>query len=133
MNGRVRAILIGHDKIILMKRVWDNRTYYVFPGGGIEAGESHEAALIRECQEELGIVVAPGALIATQEFRGEREYFYLCTYVSGELGTGDGPEFTRPESYNGTHEVVELTKEDLKKIELLPKKIAQTVIKKFFA
>lgn len=32
---------------------------YCFPGGGIEPGESEETALIREFQEELGVVVRP--------------------------------------------------------------------------
>ena len=31
-----------------------------FPGGKIEAGETPQAALIRECREELGVVVGVG-------------------------------------------------------------------------
>ena len=33
--------------------------YYKFPGGGIEEGESEEDAMIRETQEEAGLVVIP--------------------------------------------------------------------------
>jgi 8-oxo-dGTP pyrophosphatase MutT (NUDIX family) len=32
---------------------------YCFPGGGIEAGESEEAALVREFREEIAAVVRP--------------------------------------------------------------------------
>ncbi len=36
-----------------------------FPGGKVEQGERHEQALIRECMEELGIVLQVGALYQT--------------------------------------------------------------------
>ena len=34
-----------------------------FPGGKVERGESDLAALVRECREELGVVVTPGGFL----------------------------------------------------------------------
>ena len=41
--------------------------YWEFAGGKLEPGESVQQALIRECLEELGIVVRPTALLLTTE------------------------------------------------------------------
>lgn len=51
--GRVRAVIVKDNKIILIKRVKSNETYWVFPGGGIEPGETKEVALLREISEAL--------------------------------------------------------------------------------
>jgi 8-oxo-dGTP diphosphatase len=58
------AILDGH-RLLAARRTepvalaggWE------LPGGKVEAGEDDLAALVRECREELGIVIAPGRRI----------------------------------------------------------------------
>ena len=45
---RVRGILIENEVITIIKRTRDGETFYVFPGGGVEKGETEEQALKRE-------------------------------------------------------------------------------------
>ncbi|MFC0035995.1 (deoxy)nucleoside triphosphate pyrophosphohydrolase [Cardiobacterium valvarum] len=54
----VAAIIENRDSQLLIAERPPNKNwagYWEFPGGKIEAGESHEAALIRELREELGL------------------------------------------------------------------------------
>lgn len=95
-----------------IKRVKNGETFWVFPGGGIDDGEDHKEALVRECQEELGLDVEVLDLMSEYTFNNEtlgeqKEYFYNCNIIGGELGTGDGPEYnqTEPNSRNkGSYE-----------------------------
>lgn len=62
----VGAALVDGDRVLVAQRSggpYDGR--WEFPGGKVEPGESDLAALVRECAEELGVVVEPG------EFLGE--------------------------------------------------------------
>lgn len=46
------------------------------PGGCVEAGENFGEAVIRELQEETGIIIAPGAIVLVREHRqvdGDRD------------------------------------------------------------
>lgn len=58
----VGAAIIDHGRLLAAQRAepvelaggWE------FPGGKVDPGESDEAALIRECSEELGVTVKLG-------------------------------------------------------------------------
>ncbi len=54
-RNRGAAIIVQEGKIALIKRIREDETYYVFPGGGIEEGETPEEATKREIFEELGV------------------------------------------------------------------------------
>lgn len=132
MQERVRAVIIHKNKLIAMERKWNGALYYVFAGGGVEKGETHKEALIRECLEELNIRVSVGKHFATNTFRGAKEYFYICSYVSGKLGKGNGPEYSRPESYHGLHDPALLSRDDFSRVVLLPHAIADRVASEIF-
>src|SRR5680860_1421288 len=93
MKSRVRAVIIKDGKILLIKRTKPGLVYWVIPGGGVEAGETNEDALIRECKEELGISIKIKELIMDifsekEETVGQKEYFYLVDILAGTIGSG---------------------------------------------
>lgn len=53
----VRAVIIRDDKVCVIRS--RKYTYYKYPGGGIDPGETHEEALCREVREEAGMVLKP--------------------------------------------------------------------------
>ena len=85
----VRAIIFRDGKLALVHN--GKFDYYMFPGGGIEEGESHEEAMIREVKEESGLVVIPESikeygsalrLSTSQYFENtifeQENFYYMC-------------------------------------------------------
>ena len=60
MKGVV-AVVLRDDKFLVIRRSQQVRApgMYCFPGGGIEADESEEQAVVREFAEELGAPIVP--------------------------------------------------------------------------
>lgn len=83
----VRAIIIQKDKVLMVQ---SNKGDFKFPGGGVESGETHKEALIREVLEETGYVdTTVGEKIGVFVDRSEDTYnedglfemyshYYLC-------------------------------------------------------
>jgi len=95
MRVRAGIVLIKDDKVALIERHRAGLDYFVFPGGGVDAGETPEQAAIRETMEELGIEVAIKQKVAEIQLgQKSRQVYFLVEYISGEFGTGKGEEFT---------------------------------------
>jgi 8-oxo-dGTP diphosphatase len=87
----VRAVLLDPTDRILLVRFTSG--VWAGPGGGLEPGESHEAALRRELGEELGLDAADiGPCIWTRAhefpdipgYRGQRERIFVVRTLAFE-------------------------------------------------
>ena len=94
MRIRAGIVLIENDKVALIERHRAGLDYYVFPGGGVDEGETSEQAAVREAMEELGVEVAIRQKVVVIHFDQSTQIYYLAERVSGEFGTGIGEEFT---------------------------------------
>lgn len=133
---RVRAIIITNGKLLTIKRVKPDITYWVIPGGAVEAGETNERALIREVKEELGLDIEPQKIILTvdskkPEIIGQKEFFYLCNITGGVIGTGNGPEYAKDTKYIGRYNMEWLDINNLDHYDLKPKEIRDFIYKKY--
>lgn len=91
------VVLIGGRVVLIRRGKEPLRGRWVIPGGTVGLGETLQEALVREMQEETGIVVRPREVVLVFD-RIERqgpsvEYHYViidyaCDYVSGELRAG---------------------------------------------
>jgi len=56
LREAARAVILDPDgRILLVRFEFPDRSVWACPGGGLEPGESHEAALRRELREEVGV------------------------------------------------------------------------------
>ena len=95
MRLRAGIVLIQDNKVALIERHRAGLTYFVFPGGGVDEGESPELAAIREAMEELGIEVAIRQKVAIIHLgKKSRQVYFLVVQTGGEFGTGTGEEYT---------------------------------------
>jgi 8-oxo-dGTP pyrophosphatase MutT (NUDIX family) len=95
MRVRAGIVLIKENKVALIERHRAGLDYFVFPGGGVDEGETPEQAAIRETMEELGIEVKIKQKVAEINLGPKsRQIYFLVEHISGEFGTGNGEEFT---------------------------------------
>lgn len=94
MRIRAGAVLIEGDQVTLIERFRDGRHYFVFPGGGVDEGETLTEAIIREMDEETGLRVTVKRKLAEIHFGLSTQHYFLVECVGGEFGSGTGEEYT---------------------------------------
>lgn len=94
MRTRAGIVLVEGSKVALIERHRAGLDYFVFPGGGVDEGETPEQAAVREAKEELGLDVTVKKKVAEIHFDLSVQIYFLVEKVGGEFGSGTGEEFT---------------------------------------
>lgn len=95
-HTRYQAAVVRDGALLLLRCAFrDGPTAWILPGGGREDGESEEACVIREVQEETALTVRVERLLSDvpaepPDSTYTRWRTYLCTVVAGEAAPGGG-------------------------------------------
>lgn len=129
MRIRALGIVVKGDEVLLIHRNVNNQSYFVFPGGGVEQGETSEQGALREVYEEAGIKAKLEKLAYRVIDENSEHNFYICSYISGELkpeqeeGNGLNSLDSKLPSWNKIR--------DLTSIKILPLEVRDWLIEDF--
>ena len=97
-----RAVVFDEEDNIALLFV-SQGNYFKLPGGGKEKGESTDAVLKRECQEEIGcdisVIAQLGKIVEYRKFCTLQQTSYC--YVAKTIGSKGLPHFTPEEVADG--------------------------------
>jgi 8-oxo-dGTP diphosphatase len=82
----VGVILKKEDKILLVKEILEDlKEHWIFPGGGVDFGETIEKAAIREAKEEIGIDIEIKDFLGIKEIiRQQFDYHSIIFFFVAE-------------------------------------------------
>jgi ADP-ribose pyrophosphatase YjhB (NUDIX family) len=107
------AIIKDHHLLLLHQRIYPSgRLVWLFPGGGIEAGETAEDCVKREMKEETNLDVRVKELLFDDPTFQESDIYYrvhqtyLCEPLSGDAKPGYDPEYSPEIEAAGLHGII---------------------------
>ena len=125
---KARAIICDGDKLLMIRITYkDGQIHYIFPGGGVDDGETPKMAAMREAYEEYGVITKPIKMLGRQyysckiryngiEFKSNRiDNFYILEYQSVDENSpfGISGEFAADDR---VYEKVALSIDDIKRL-----------------
>ena len=133
---RARIVLVKDEAVALIERQRDGHTYYAFPGGGVEPGETPEETAIREAREEIGLTVKVERLLATVRFDETGrpsgptiQHYFEVAAEGGSWGSGTGEEYgpdVPPEA--GTYRPCWIHLHELPRLDLRPRALVTALM-----
>ena len=103
LRVRVCGLCFSGDDLLLIRHRGLGKKGYLYapPGGGMHYGERAEDALIREMQEETGLLVAVREFLFVYEYQAlplhALELFFAVDQIGGKLNIGSDPEMSSDE------------------------------------
>jgi 8-oxo-dGTP diphosphatase len=126
---RARVVLVEEGSLALIERHRDGERYFLFPGGGVEQGETAAQAAIREAWEELGVHVELGDVLYEEEFGDVRFVYFEARITGGRFGSGTWPDHAQrtalARAQSGTHEPVWLPLAELEGLDVRPSELVR--------
>lgn len=132
----VGAVLVHEGRVLLIRRGKEPlRGRWLVPGGTVEWGETLEQALVREVEEETGLIVKPREVVAVldrihRDGEAVTHHFvivdYLCEFVSGTVRAGSDAQdaalvpLAELPAYDVPHEAASVVEEGLRRVGLRP-------------
>jgi ADP-ribose pyrophosphatase YjhB (NUDIX family) len=93
---RVAGLLVNGGRVLLVRHEKDERSYWLLPGGGVDAGEQLEDAVRREFAEECAIVpsavrgpVAMAETIPPPHLAHGRHILHMIFAIEAEAGAAE--------------------------------------------
>lgn len=70
-----KAIIVENNKLLAAKKEDEEGFFYTIPGGGQNHSENLEQALMRECREEISVIVKMKRLLFIRDYIGANHEF----------------------------------------------------------
>ena len=98
IRNAVRCFLIEHDNVVCIEHKVNRVGYYDIPGGKIEDNETEEQAVIREFEEESGLIIEKPISRGIMYVNYPTRSFIFHTYIAHEY-RGEIKQFEENNTY----------------------------------